>query len=283
MKQKRNRPVSVRFPKCGIYVAESCHADDFRMETTVHAFGKILYIWGGEGTLVAEGKSYPLRAGRIAIIPPRVSHYLRDAPRHPLSLYFLCVRGPILAAPSATAAWGESRIIGHASLSGTTRRLFQDLLYEQTADDAGADLIISGQVLELLGLLQRWKSRGSGRYDDPPSAGALSRARVRATVAETERYFYRPQSLERAAERSGLKPRRFSQLFRKITGVSWPAFVLEKRIGHAKRLLVKTNRSIIAVCFECGFEDLSSFYRAFHRLEATSPLAWRKAKKGKYP
>jgi AraC family L-rhamnose operon regulatory protein RhaS len=275
MKVKSSRPASVQFHKSGIYVAESLHADDFRMEPTVHAFGKILYIGAGEGTLVVEGKSHPLRAGRMAVVAPRTSHYLRDAPGRPLSLYFLCVRDPLLAAPGTVAALGPSRVIRHATLCETTRRLLQDLLYEQTAGEPGADLVMTGRVLELFGLLLRWKSRRGGP-EEPPLRGAMSRARMRAAITETERYFYRPQSLERTAAHTGLKPRRFSQLFREITLRSWPAFLREKRIHHAKRLLAATNRSIIAVCFECGFEDVSSFYRAFHRIEATSPLAWRK-------
>jgi AraC-like DNA-binding protein len=245
------------------------------METTTHAFAKILYILGGSGNLTTGGRTYPLRAGRIVIIPPRTPHHLADLPGRPLSLYFLCVRGPVLPLPEASKVLGEICMIGHSVLGRTLRHLFQDLLYEQTASDAGAELAITGRVLELLGLIQRWKSRGRGKYEDPEAEKPLSRARVRMAIAETERYFYRPQSLEQTAERTGLKPRRFSQLFREISGLSWPAFLREKRIRHARRLLAETHRSVAAICFECGFEDLSSFYRAFHRFETTSPLAWR--------
>ncbi len=277
LRRKRNRPAAVQFPQSGVYVAESRHADDFRMEPTIHAFGKLLYIWGGAGSLVVKGRRWPLRPGRIAVIPPGISHYLCDDPRRPLSLYFLCVRNPVLAMPGTAIALGECRVIGHAPLSETVRRLFQDLLYEQTAGDAGADLMVTGRVLELCGLLLRWRIRKDTTPGLPPKEKSLSRARVGAVIAEMRRRFYRPQSLERAAARAGLKSRRFSQIFREIAGTSWPAFLRERRIDHAKCLLAETNRSIVAVCFECGFEDLSSFYRAFRRIEGVSPLAWRKA------
>jgi AraC-like DNA-binding protein len=35
--------------------------------------------------------------------------------------------------------------------------------------------------------------------------------------------------------------------------------------------------SVLAVAFECGYEDLSSFYRAFRRQRGGPPDRWRKA------
>ena len=47
------------------------------------------------------------------------------------------------------------------------------------------------------------------------------------------------------------------------------------RVEHARRLLQQTHRTIASIAFECGFEDLSTFYRAFKREVGTSPRRWR--------
>ena len=47
------------------------------------------------------------------------------------------------------------------------------------------------------------------------------------------------------------------------------------RIDHAKKLLESTSRTVLSVAFECGFEDLSTFYRAFKRETSESPNQWR--------
>jgi len=191
-------------------------------------------------------------------------------------IYVLCLRGPAFSTPGAASVLKECHTIHHATLSETVRPIFQDLLYEQTVGDEGSELIASGQALELLGQLLRWKKRKDDSRGEPPETKSLSRARVGAIITEMQRRFYRFQSLEEAATRASLKSRRFSQIFREMAGMSWPAFLREKRIHHAKRLLVETHRSVIAISFECGFNDLSSFYRAFKQMEGTSPLAWRK-------
>ena len=69
--------------------------------------------------------------------------------------------------------------------------------------------------------------------------------------------------------------RRFTQLFREVTGSSWADHRTELRINYACRLLRETDRGIIAIAFESGFEDLSSFYRAFKRQTGDSPIRWR--------
>jgi AraC family L-rhamnose operon regulatory protein RhaS len=135
--------------------------------------------------------------------------------------------------------------------------------------------LVIGLVLELAGLLMRWQNGRPGPGTPKTKGTSLSQARVSAVIRSLENQFYRPQSLEEAAARAGLRPRRFSQLFHRTTGKSWPAFLRGKRIDHAKRLLAQTDRSLAAICFECGFEDVSTFYRAFHKTERTTPGRWR--------
>ena len=85
-------------------------------------------------------------------------------------------------------------------------------------------------------------------------------------------------NLDAAASSLGLSRRRFTQLFREITGTSWLAHVRGLRIDHAKKLLESTDRTVLSVAFECGFEDLSTFYRAFKRETDESPNKWRQAR-----
>jgi len=40
--------------------------------------------------------------------------------------------------------------------------------------------------------------------------------------------------------------------------------------------LRETARSVTSICYECGFEDVSDFYRAFRAAERASPDAWRR-------
>jgi AraC-like DNA-binding protein len=276
MSVRNNRPAEVQFPEFGIYMAESRHSDDFRMEWTSHSFLKVLYVWEGTGTLWTAGSKYSIQSACVLLIPAGVRHRIVDAPSKAMSIFILCIRNDFVARLATSGRLTACLISEHRTLCAVTKRLVMDILYEQTLNHPGAQVLIIGLVLELVGLLIRWRAGRLQEKKEVPRGRPLSHARVAASIRDLENQFYRPQSLEETAERVGLKARRYSQLFREITGKTWPAFLRHLRVDHAKHLLIQTDRSLISISFECGFEDITSFYRAFGSIEGVSPNVWRK-------
>lgn len=54
-------------------------------------------------------------------------------------------------------------------------------------------------------------------------------------------------------------------------------WLLEKRIDHAQRLLIQTDKQIIDVALESGFTNVSHFDRVFKESTGISPMRYRKA------
>jgi AraC-like DNA-binding protein/quercetin dioxygenase-like cupin family protein len=272
----RNTPAQVRFPQYGINIAECRHESDFRMDWATHNFIEILYIKEGSGTLWRMRRKDRLQAPCIVLIPAGTQHRLVDNPSNPLSILTLSIQNNFVTSLTTEGGLAECQVVSHRTLCATTKGIVEDILYEQTLNHPGAEVLITGKVLELVGLLIHWHTGRLKETKETPFEQGLSHARVAASIRNLEKSFNHAPSLEEAAERVGLKPRRYSQLFHLITGKSWATFLRHERVEHAKHLLIETDRSIIAVSFECGFEDISSFYRAFSRVEGLSPNAWRK-------
>jgi AraC-like DNA-binding protein len=88
-------------------------------------------------------------------------------------------------------------------------------------------------------------------------------------------------SADALAARHGITPRYLRMLF-ESEGTSFSQFVLGQRLLRAHRMLCSSlhlhlDRAIGSIAFECGFGDISYFYRAFRRRYGDTPSDVREA------
>jgi AraC family transcriptional regulator, exoenzyme S synthesis regulatory protein ExsA len=70
----------------------------------------------------------------------------------------------------------------------------------------------------------------------------------------------------------------FKRDFQKIYNNTPGKWLLEKRLNHAKLILSRTDKTISEVMFDCGFENLSHFSRAFKAYFGNTPASVRQKK-----
>jgi AraC-like DNA-binding protein len=68
-----------------------------------------------------------------------------------------------------------------------------------------------------------------------------------------------------------LSPSCFSRTFKRITGLSFTAFLLQARVERARQLLQDTYITVTQVCHQAGFRSLSHFSLMFRRYAGMSP------------
>lgn len=88
--------------------------------------------------------------------------------------------------------------------------------------------------------------------------------------------FQRQISLNELASLAGMTPTAFSRFFKQRTGRTVSDYIIDIRLGHAARRLVDTTMTIAEICYECGFNNISNFNRAFKAKKGCSPKAFRK-------
>jgi AraC-like DNA-binding protein len=69
--------------------------------------------------------------------------------------------------------------------------------------------------------------------------------------------------------------------FRKHYGITPYDYLMNLRISDAKQLMLTTNRSVAMIATECGFSDVTSFYKAFIQRNGTTPAKWKKDNQNK--
>ncbi|MDE6788161.1 MAG: AraC family transcriptional regulator [Ruminococcus sp.] len=64
--------------------------------------------------------------------------------------------------------------------------------------------------------------------------------------------------------------------FKSLTGISPMDYIIRKRIAEAKQKLISTEKNILAISEECGFNSLSNFNSLFKRMTGLTPSSYRK-------
>lgn len=262
-------PVEVEMPPHGVAVLESRHRADFFMPWRNDSFAKVMYILGGSGRLCLEDREVLLGEEQLCIVPAGCRHRLVDDQEKPVWLLGLCL-------DQSNPAWSgvvgdlfeKPEVLTNPGLVQEAAMGLKRLLYEQSSKKRGwGEMQVACCAILLVKLLRGRAETGELKSID----------RVRWYAEEMASSFYLNEGIDEASRRLGLSRRRFTQLFREVTGEPWLQRLRSLRIEHACRLLSETGRSIKAVAFECGFESQPQFFRTFRQRKGTTPGQWRKS------
>jgi AraC-like DNA-binding protein len=111
---------------------------------------------------------------------------------------------------------------------------------------------------------------------DSLGASSLSDSKV---INDVYRYvaenFQKEITFTTAASVANMQKAAFCRYFKRKTKKKFTEFVNETRIMHARKLLSETDKTIIEVAFDCGYENVSYFNRQFRLYCNFSPTAFR--------
>ncbi len=98
-------------------------------------------------------------------------------------------------------------------------------------------------------------------------------------VQKVEEYISKNYSeeirLQTLSDLVGMTPTAFSRFFKLRTGRTISDYIIDIRLGYASRLLVDSSMSIVEICYQCGFNNVSNFNRIFKKKKLCSPKAFR--------
>jgi len=284
-----NAPVSVVADNFGqdVAVVESRHASG-RMEQPKDNYSRFFLVISGNAHWQCGDRRYLLGPETLCHVPAGMAYQQEIMPNQDVLAYVLRYK-PEVVSPALSghlAAQGMVRFdLGTATVnqSRSVQSIFREMLFEQESRQEGWEMILHSRLIDVAVRLLRLTSRKGGKTPAPFEPGSDSADRVARYVLKLKSQFFRQETMNDAARSVGLSCRQFSDLFRKATGQSWRQCVLALRLKHATGLLADTDRSVSAVAFESGFDDLSNFHHIFKIAHGCSPLAYREQHRVKLP
>jgi AraC-like DNA-binding protein len=274
-------------PACGLVVSESQQGPG-RSDEREEACSKFILVLSGQARWECGGRRHMLGPDTICHLPAGLKYSQETLPSSPFLAYTIRYRPELLSTGigSQLAALGMVPLdLGNTTSNQVrvVRSIFQEMLFEQAARQEGWEAILHSRLMDLAVRVLRLVNRRGG--SEPPvfEPGSDSTDRVARYSARLRSRFFRQETIVEAARSVGLSRRQFAELFRKVTGQSWRQYVLGLRLKHAAELLAGTDRSVSAVAFECGFDDLSNFHHCFKSVHGCSPLAYREQRRVRLP
>ena len=240
-----------------------------------HAHPSIIYVISGKGQVNFEDNHYDLSPHTVIPLESKRMHEIIDQPRKTMTVFSLYFDNT-----------GMNKYIFDYLFTGSepfelplyyaeqVKRNLRQMLYEQSHKPPGYKLGIR-QCMELT-ILQLYRAKLQ-RSQQPAAPGKDSLNRVQATLDYITENCHEQYTLSDGAKMANVSQRQFTNLCRKLNGKSFIQFLNSYRCTRAKALLENTDMPVSAIAFEIGFEELSSFYRAFRKHQKCSPLKYRSA------
>ena len=253
----------------------SCNGINFRYAmgrsivsgTEIHSYNEILYYIGGDTTFLSERFSENLQAQTLIIIPRGEYHNFRvndqDAYKR-LVINFDNITG---FEELVKKAMEKIRIIRNPG--NDIKRTLDKICTLTTDNRIFAEAALYGTFLELLyEILINVESveETGGRTNSKFISGALD---------YTHKHFTKNITAADLAEYMGVSESTFLNRFKEALGISFHRYITEKRMVYG-RSLIESGRMPTRVFAECGYEDYSSFYKAYVKMFKSAPSKSRK-------
>ncbi|AUQ99649.1 transcriptional regulator, AraC family [Phaeobacter inhibens] len=126
------------------------------------------------------------------------------------------------------------------------------------------------------------------RLSDPHStqtgevlhAAVSGSALVNEAITLFQRHLENPLPMAEVSRILGSPSRRIERHFKQHCGTTPCTYYRQMRLDHARRLLLRTNMTLIDVAIAAGFSTSASFASAFQQVYGTTPNALRKSLNG---
>ena len=234
-----------------------------------HDFCEILYVAGGAGEAILEGKKFRLAPGDLVVVNPGTLHEERSDAKAPLRLIFLAIRDfAVPGLPAGCLSQEKYRVLSCGEYRYKMDIYLRELLQETSSQIEFYQEISQGLVSALLVLVMRLIRI------NPEDEAALSQE-CQKIKEYLDQNFTSPITLDSRSETVYISKHYLSHLFKEQTGVSPIKYLTSKRMEKACELLSETELPVSEVSKAVGYENPLYFSQVFKRIYGISPVKYR--------
>lgn len=160
-------------------------------------------------------------------------------------------------------------------ITGNTKRRILSLMQKSVQAQGLSRMVLILKMLEILSLSGEMEPISSGELE--LQSNTQENERLNKVYEYTLENYCNELSLKDIAAVANLSITSFCRYFKMMTKKTYHDFLIELRISHARKLLMDDNLTPIeTICFDCGFNNRSNFFRHFKKITGYTPYEFRR-------
>lgn len=224
------------------------------------------------GDLIIEGQKFILEGQQLFVIPPNIVH----------STTTKKCQGTMYVIKFSLEAMAN--FINIPAILGYHNKQVAQFLYtppeymsvyqivKALIDDDENLILCLSHIIRMINILQK---HTTDYAINKVNIFAFKHSSLRELITWTQNNFHKSISIEEVANRVGYSKCYFCSKFKSITGITYLEYLNSVKISHACSLL-KQNKTVETISYECGFENVSYFIQLFKKTLGITPKAYAK-------
>lgn len=247
--------------------------NNFSYRAHWHTELELIYVESGSIWVCINNDRRKLVAGDLAISTSGDIHYYEN--HHDSQIILLIFKPEFFG---LAADWPQPRQLAssfftHSEIEPIFKNILDAILLESRNRDNFYELFIKSKVLELSASILRYlptKTLNNNQANNYSKLRALQEI-----LLYIENNFTEDISLQTIADLFKMDPFNLSKSFNSVTGRNLRTYINTLRVSKAKNLIKNTNKPLIEIAFECGFNSVRTFNRAYKNLNGVTPSSAR--------
>ena len=265
--------------RLGVSFQQLAQRVPFRYTPHRHDFYHVVWIDSGSGTFIRDGRRHLVKSGSLIFVPPGQVHIWKW--KETLGGYLLSFEPALLFSQKdrpdrllhelmqwSTGVKNQGQVRG--AVRDLLRGTFEVLAREFCGNDEFRDDMLRAQITALLIRLHRLFI-GGAPIEAQEHFDSLT-SRFFALLERAEGKFYRASHYLTALS---ISSRVLVNAVLAETGKSPSAWIRDRTLLEARRLLTYTDLTISEIAYRLNFRNVSYFVRFYRRLTGMSPGAAR--------
>lgn len=252
-----------------VFCAEEVNPDPAAFSMHTHSFAELFCFLGGEGTFHIEGSTYPLSPGDIVLMRPGEAHYIAIEPDIPYSrahvtfdTQILMPFDPdnILMRPYFDRKSGKQNLYRRADFENEG---YLDNLMDMLRTEGNSHAAILANLILLL-------QKIGVVFDHNQSLTPAEDSVEYRIIRYINKNLHTELTLDELCGRFFISRAQLCRRFKKATGTSVGRYIAVKRLLACRQLIAQGQKPT-EVYTVYGYQDYSTFYRAYRQYFGSSP------------